>query len=238
MASAGEPSKPEQFAPPAAPTPEELAALPHDDQGPKLNGAIWALTAFAGLFLAVRVYCKFWRNRGLWWDDAFLIGAWVCITVECALLSAMTHLGYGLHIWDFPLQNMGPLLVLVNIAGTFSSTAAIWSKTSFAITLLKLTDGRIKALLWFVIVSMNIAMGLTALFPWVSCTPIQKAWDLNVPGTCWKPTVMVHYNIFSAAYSAVMDFTLALLPWKVIWGLQMKKKEKVGVAVAMSMGIL
>jgi hypothetical protein len=35
-----------------------------------------------------------------------------------------------------------------------------------------------------------------------------------------------------------MDFVLALLPWKVIWKLQMKRKEKVGVALAMSMGIL
>jgi hypothetical protein len=35
-----------------------------------------------------------------------------------------------------------------------------------------------------------------------------------------------------------MDFVLALLPWKIIWNLQMKGKEKFGVAVAMSMGIL
>jgi hypothetical protein len=39
-------------------------------------------------------------------------------------------------------------------------------------------------------------------------------------------------------YSAGMEFVLALLPWRVIWKLQMKRKEKFGVAVAMSMGIL
>lgn len=35
-----------------------------------------------------------------------------------------------------------------------------------------------------------------------------------------------------------MEFILALLPWKIIWKLQMQRKEKVGVALAMSMGIL
>jgi hypothetical protein len=35
-----------------------------------------------------------------------------------------------------------------------------------------------------------------------------------------------------------MDFILAFLPWKIVWGLQMKKKEKFGVALAMSMGVL
>ena len=31
---------------------------------------------------------------------------------------------------------------------------------------------------------------------------------------------------------------LAFLPWKVIWSLQMKPKEKIGVALAMSMAVL
>lgn len=133
---------------------------------------------------------------------------------------------------------MAPLLVIMNVTGSFSVTAAIWSKTSFGITLLHLTEGWVKIVTWVIIVSMNIAMGLSALFPWVNCTPVQKAWDSSLPGTCWEPEVLVHYNLFSGVYSAVMDFALALLPWQFIWGLQMKKKEKVGVGVAMSMGIL
>lgn len=35
-----------------------------------------------------------------------------------------------------------------------------------------------------------------------------------------------------------MDVVLALLPWSVIWGLQMRRKEKIGIALAMSMGVL
>lgn len=35
-----------------------------------------------------------------------------------------------------------------------------------------------------------------------------------------------------------MDVVLALLPWPIIWKLQMKRKEKIGVALAMSMGVL
>lgn len=35
-----------------------------------------------------------------------------------------------------------------------------------------------------------------------------------------------------------MDIVLALLPWSVVWKLQMQKKEKIEVAVAMSMGVL
>jgi hypothetical protein len=151
----------------------------------------------------------------------------------------MTGLGYGKHIWDFNvLENMPRLLIPINAAGTFSVTSAIWSKTSFGITLLHLTDGWAKKVTWFIIITMNIAMGLSALFPWVNCTPVYKAWDMFAVGSCWDPSVTVHYNIFSGVYSACSDFALAMLPWQFIWGLQMKKKEKIGVGIAMSMGIV
>ena len=35
-----------------------------------------------------------------------------------------------------------------------------------------------------------------------------------------------------------MDFVLASLPWKIVWNLQMKMQEKIGVALALSLGIL
>jgi hypothetical protein len=35
-----------------------------------------------------------------------------------------------------------------------------------------------------------------------------------------------------------MDLVLAILPWNIIMSLQMKTKEKLGVALAMSMGVL
>jgi len=40
------------------------------------------------------------------------------------------------------------------------------------------------------------------------------------------------------AYSGAMDIMLALLPWKILWFLTMNKKEKIGMIMAMSMGVL
>ncbi|KAK4187927.1 hypothetical protein QBC35DRAFT_383787 [Podospora australis] len=230
-------TKPDQFAVPIAPTAEELALLPHDDAAPKLIGVVWTLVSISLLFLGLRLYCRMLKRQALWWDDLFLIGAMACMISECCLMTYMTTLGYGLHIWDFPMENMMKLLLPMNISGTLSVVASVWSKTSFGITLLHLTNGWMKKVTWFCIISMNISMGLSAMFPWVSCTPINKVWDMFVEGTCWAPTVLTNYNTFSGAYSAAMDITLAMLPWKFLWGLQMKPKEKIGVGLAMSMGV-
>jgi hypothetical protein len=61
---------------------------PSTDFGPQINLAIWFLTAVSSAFLALRVYCKFLRHRGLWWDDYLLIGSWVSTPVfACSPIS-------------------------------------------------------------------------------------------------------------------------------------------------------
>ena len=51
--------------------------LPHDSAATHLNTTIWVLVGFSAFFLVLRLYCKFLRHRGFWWDDYILIGAWV-----------------------------------------------------------------------------------------------------------------------------------------------------------------
>ena len=62
------------------PTPEMLAALPHDNAAPRLNIALWVLNGVSFVFLALRIYCKTFRSRKLWWDDWILVGGWVGLT--------------------------------------------------------------------------------------------------------------------------------------------------------------
>jgi hypothetical protein len=164
----------------------------------------------------------------------------VCILITTSIQSYLTTLGYGKHSWDIDPANIQAMMLPMLVSGTFSVTAAVWSKTSFAITLMRITDGWIKNVAIFAIVSMNIFMGLSGLFSWIRCKPLHKAWDLTVPfeeGTCWAPEVLERYDIFSSSFSAFMDIALAILPWKFLWGLQMQPKEKIGVGIAMSMGV-
>jgi hypothetical protein len=42
----------------------------------------------------------------------------------------------------------------------------------------------------------------------------------------------------ATAWSAAMDFVLAILPWHIVMGLNMKRKEKLTVAFGLSLGIL
>jgi hypothetical protein len=62
---------------PAPLTPEELAALPHDNHATELLASIWPLVFVATVFLCLRIYCRLLKRRSLWWDDYILLASWV-----------------------------------------------------------------------------------------------------------------------------------------------------------------
>lgn len=113
-------------------------------------------------------------------------------------MSVMVSRGYGKHSWDVTLPDIVAVQPLALARATFVVTAAVWSKTSFAITVYRLSSKNIKRVLIFIVVSMNVAMGLGCVFSWASCSPIRKAWNPAVDGTCWPIKTLNNYSIFAA----------------------------------------
>ena len=160
---------------------------------------------------------------------------------------------------------MGELTLLGLVSSTFSLFSVLASKASFALTLLRLVDGRWRKLLWAVIVSMAALIGPQIILTWMVCNPLHKLWHPEVEGRCRSPhfnnvfgqvsagmaarrqapsrrclgsnweMMLMNYDV---VYSGGMDVFLALLPWKILWSLPMTTREKAGVAIAVSMGIL
>lgn len=162
----------------------------------------------------------------------------ISLVAQTALISFNVSIGYGQHIWDFNPKDLQTFLLMSNSSGFFSILAAMLSKTSFAITVLRISEGWTRRFVWFIIITINATLGFAALATYVQCTPTEKLWRPMLQGTCWPKEFIIDYNIFTAAYSGAMDIVLALLPWRIIWKLTINKKEKLGVMVAMSMGIL
>lgn len=111
------------------------------------------------------------------------------VTNDAITTVLVKEFGMGRHDWDLQITDAVRFTVILTSRATVTITAITWTKTAFAITLLRLTTGMTKAFVWFIIISINIAMGFSALFPWIRCSPVAKAWDDSVPGTCWPRRV-------------------------------------------------
>ncbi|KAJ2989600.1 hypothetical protein NUW58_g3386 [Xylaria curta] len=162
------------------PSNEMEGASTGDDFGPSVEACIWSLAVLAAGWLALRLYLKFRKHRGLWWDDHFLI--MVTVFLSNTSTSVAISLGWGKQPYDIPPKHWPGILLALIISGMFSILAAAISKTSFALTLLRISNGWVKCVIWFSIVTVNVILSLSVIFNWVQCTPVEKNFNPIVPG--------------------------------------------------------
>lgn len=91
-------------------------------------------------------------------------------------------------------------------------------------------------MLWFFIVSTCGLTILCAITFFVQCIPVQANWNPNVKGNCWLDFTKL--GITTASWTTVMDFVQAIFPCFVVWGLRMKRKEKMTVVLGLGLGLL
>ncbi|KAK3336361.1 hypothetical protein B0T19DRAFT_36925 [Cercophora scortea] len=190
-------------------------------QGVKLKISLWAMMVSTAIFVGLRLCCKYIRRRALWWDDYYIIVSWVTLLVSCITTTITINHGFGLHIYEIPVQNMKAVGILGNISGFFSVLAVLSCKVSFAATLLRLTDGWTRRFIWIIIATLVIPGSVSCAFFF---TPIAG-------------NAVVLFSIVFGAWSSACDIFLALLPWRILMKFHMYRREKVAVALAMSMGV-
>ncbi|KAL4930734.1 uncharacterized protein BDV17DRAFT_258469 [Aspergillus undulatus] len=220
----------------AQPSAEFLA----ETQAPTVKAVMWLMSGMATLFLGLRLYVRLHLKRVFGWDDLISAVAVACLIGYAAVCHASSDIGLGRHI-QWVSQNPQALVDVAqysSISQTLAIMACALGKTSWAVTLLRIVFDRwMKWALWFIIITVNIVNILAALFVFVQCKDPRTNWDKTIVSKCWPDHVFTNYSLFVGAYSGAQDFLLALLPWTIVWNLQMKKKEKLGVAFAMSLGV-
>ncbi|KAH7068251.1 hypothetical protein BKA63DRAFT_110145 [Paraphoma chrysanthemicola] len=216
-----------------------LSRRKHDDSGHgyvdpavQLNAGLWSLFAGASLFLGLRVWIKLTRGHGLWYDDHILLVTWCILAANNSLISVEYATGYVVDTWDDRMH------ILINITSCGTLVGQALSKTAFAVTLLKLTKGWYHWVLWYCIGSMNLYMIIKVIFQWakVCDKPSYDVWyRLDF---CLEPKFRDDFKEGGNVYNIIMDFILASFPWIITWNLDMRKREKIGLCVAMSLGMI
>lgn len=144
-----------------------------------------------------------------------------------------TKFGLGKHLGNLDLTRLPRLLYLLPIAQFFAVLSVAVSKTSFILTLLRLVNKTWhKVALWFMFVTVNASLLSISIVQFYQC-PAGPA-----PKNCVSGDNVISLGVFAAGYSAVMDLVLTVFPSLIIWKLQMKTREKIGIIVSMSLGVV
>lgn len=86
------------------------------------------------------------------------------------------------------------------------------------------------------LVSLNFLFYVIVIFLFIfPCKPIKKLWEPWIEGRCLK---IAYITLAMACFNSALDFSLLILPQKVIWNLRMSFKRRIGVSAIFLVGLL
>ncbi|KAH6661221.1 hypothetical protein BKA67DRAFT_531287 [Truncatella angustata] len=202
----------------------------------ELNAGLWSLFAGATILLALRLWCKVARRHGLWYDDYVLVAAWSVLTANNILIVYEFATGYILENstkkWDDRMH------ILINISSCGTLIGQALSKTAFAVTLLRLSKRWQQWLLWFCIVTMNSYMVAKVILQWAKICG-KASYDVWYRlDICLDSEFRDGFKEGGNVYNIIMDFIFACLPWLIVRHLEMRKIEKIGLCITLSLGMV
>lgn len=105
----------------------------------------------------------------------------------------------------------------------------IAAKISIGLFLLRVTVKRIHKYIIYTAMGLTVLTGLVFFFvTLLQCSPISFFWDKSIKtGWCVEIDVIIGLTFLYSAISVICDFTFAILPFFLIWGLNMSVKTRV-----------
>ncbi|KAL2072037.1 hypothetical protein VTL71DRAFT_11380 [Oculimacula yallundae] len=199
----------------------------------EVNIGLWTLFTGATVFLVLRLYCKFSRKTGLWYDDYVLILSWMVLLTTDIIIDIEWATGYAEGYWDDRLR------ILINITSCGTLIGQALSKTALGITLLRISNKKQSAILWYCIASMNIFMIIKCFFQWAKlCNKSAYQNWYNIQGPCLNYDMVQKVKVGGNTYNIIMDFVFAAFPWWITWKLEMRRVEKIALCITMSLGVV
>ncbi|KAK2063183.1 hypothetical protein LY76DRAFT_680909 [Colletotrichum caudatum] len=202
----------------------------------QLNVGLWSLFAGATIFLALRLWCKITRRHGLWYDDYILVACWSVLLANNSLIIYEFATGYVLEdsskSWDDRMH------ILINISSCGTLIGQAWSKTAFGVTLIRMSNQWQRWVLYFCILTMNAYMIAKVFIQWGKVCG-SKSYDNDYRlDICLDKTTRNNVKEGGNVYNIIMDFIFASFPWLITRSLEMKRAEKVGLCITMSLGMI
>lgn len=145
--------------------------------------------------------------------------------------------GIGRHISTLPPEDVPLALEFFLISLEPGISSFIVPKFAVIILLIKiLQPGRWhRAALWVVSILLFLMLAAMLAINLIRCTPLQAAWRA-AEGRCWDLRYTNDYAVAFAAFSAAVDFYLAIYPTVILCRMTLPWKKKLALSSALGFG--
>ncbi|MCJ1428622.1 hypothetical protein MMC29_006532 [Sticta canariensis] len=219
-------------------------STPPPDGDQNRSGGLFAttllVTCLAIILVTLRMIVRISIVKKVGWDDVTIILAALGHPIGSGLVIAQIAWGLGRHAFyltnhefrEFQKFSYGEWLQ------TFATLT--FTKISICLLLLRITISRgyIRSLQALIAALVLTNVVLTVLWI-VQCRPNpERAWNNEIPGTCFTKGQLERIIISQALISIISDFMLSAAPVIILRNLQIEFTSKVGLCVLMGLGVI
>ncbi|KAI1497914.1 hypothetical protein F5X99DRAFT_395330 [Biscogniauxia marginata] len=211
-----------------------------ENRGPELLKVCIILLTTAVIATSLRCYTRLGVVKAFGADDWTMMAATVSFILFCTCAITGIHYGTGRHFADLETPNIEKAMMYWWFCYIWYCLTMIASKISIGIFLLRIAAQRIHHYIIYINLLLTVVPGLVFFFVTLfQCNPIPYFW-LRIGGTtqgsCIDVGIIIALTYLYSAFSVICDFSFAILPIFLIWGLQMDKRTKFALIPILSMG--
>ena len=187
------------------------------------------------VFIAARIWTRAFILRSLGWDDCISLLTLAFAIAYSVVLVHATQYGMGNHIWDLDDMLAASYYKWVAIQSTLYVFCLLGYKLVVLFLYLRLfnIDGRLRYATYavmFWVVGYLLCNFITQV---AGCNPISKFWSPSTPGHCYN---FIMADLIFGSMNWITDLVIFVLPWPIVWKLQLTRKEKIGVSLVFMSG--
>ncbi|KAI2467816.1 hypothetical protein F4781DRAFT_423105 [Annulohypoxylon bovei var. microspora] len=201
-----------------------------------------ALIVLTTILIGLRLWARGWifRDMKIWgWDDTLALLSYATFVPSCIFV--ILGCQYGLATPDAQLTDSLKARATYYM-GYWQMHYAVSSnlvKAGIAVALLRLTTT--KKVFRFIILGILIStpvFTVAVLIVLIStCVPLGSQWDLAL-GSCRVHTVMAYLSYIFTAFTIILDWACAVIPYLLLKDLEMRRRVKVSLIVVLAFGSL
>ncbi|CAI7628390.1 unnamed protein product [Penicillium glandicola] len=185
-------------------------------------------------FVAIRLWSRTTSKSGIGWDDWIILASCTFAVIVMVLMLASCAYGFGQHIANLTPQHKLMTLKLFFVSQAFYKLTMNMTKMSILMLYLRIFIQR-----WFriichallaIITSYMVATFFASVF---QCTPVARAWNKTIPGSCIDITTNWYAN---AGFSIATDIIILALPMYPLYKSKIVLNRKIALMIVFALG--
>ncbi|KAI0415520.1 hypothetical protein F5X98DRAFT_346232 [Xylaria grammica] len=148
--------------------------------------------------------------------------------------------GIYVHQWNIRASTVPSALYIIYVNTSFFQATMGSVKTAILLewTRVFVPRGTRTSFWWTsqIVMWVNILYYISVIvISAISCSPHEKIWYPNIPGSCFNTRV---FFITNASLNLASDIIILVLPQRMIWNLKMSRRKKIGVSLVFAVGVV